>query len=218
MVKKKAVIFDLDGTLVNSIPVHFRRHQKLFKEKYNYYFDREYFEKFCNGSSEEEFYPRLLKAAGYPDKYEEARKLSMTKKYSTNITNIKTFPHIKSTLKKLKQDGFLLAVASSSNDKYVDTILKENGIIDLFDVRVGGDEVKHTKPDPHIFMLARQKLGVKKDECVVVEDAKNGVLAAKNAKIDCLCLLTSEKPEDIPKHATIVPQIKELHETIIRLK
>lgn len=216
--RKKAVIFDLDGTLVDSVPAHMRRHQKLFRECYKFTFDREYFEKRCNGSSEEEFYPRILKDAGFPDKYEEARKFSFQPRYSIDITKIRTFPWIKTTLRKLKRDGFLIAVASSSNDKYVDIILKSNNIAQYIDVRVGGDEVKRTKPDPHIFMLARKELGVKKEECVVVEDAKNGVLAAKNAKIDCLCLLTSEKRSEIPKYAKIVPDIKNLYKVITRLK
>ena len=218
MAKKKAVIFDLDGTLVNSVPAHMARHQKLFREQYNFVFDREFFEKYCNGSSEEEFYPRLLKAAGFPDKYEEARDFSFQPRYSIDITNIRTFPWVKSTLKKLKKDGFLICVASSSNHDYVSTILKSNNILEYFDFFVGGDEVQKTKPDPHIFLLARQKLGVKKDECVVVEDAKNGVLAAKNGKIDCICLLTSEKRHEIPKYAKIVPEIKNLHKAITSMK
>ncbi|MFW5866092.1 MAG: hypothetical protein ACOCU6_03285, partial [Nanoarchaeota archaeon] len=66
----------------------------------------------------------------------------------------------------------------------------------------------------HIFLLARQELGIKKVDCVIVEDAINGVKAARRAKIDCLCMLTSEKRKDIPEYATVVEKHSLLFDVI----
>ena len=214
---KRAVIFDLDGTLVNSIPFHFRIHQAVF-EDYGVKLTKKFFEEKCNGSSPKEFYRTIMKHYNIPD--EEFDNLfnknlkTRDKHQRKHLHEIKVFPGVKSTLKKLKSNGYKIAVASSSNHKYVTTILKNNDITHYFDHIVGGDEVIKTKPDPHIFLLARDEVGIRKSECVVVEDAVNGVKAAKNAKIDCLCLLTSEKPEDIPPYARIVDRHSKIFEVI----
>jgi len=217
---KKAVIFDLDGTLVNSIPFHFKIHKKVFEE-HGVNLTKDFFEKECNGSSPHDFYKTIMKQYNIPlTLYDELfnKNLRIKEKHQKkHLHEIKVFPGVKSTLKKLKKDGYKIAVASSSNRKYVTTILKNNFIFEFFDHIVGGDEVKKTKPDPHIFLLARRELEIKKDHCVIVEDAKNGVLAAKNANIDCLCMLTSEKREDIPKYATIVPKHSQLFEVISKM-
>ena len=78
--------------------------------------------------------------------------------------------------------------------------------------------MRRAKPAPDIFLKAREKLQIKKAECVIVEDAVAGVQAAKNAKIDCICLLTSEKREDIPKYARIVEKHSQLFDTIKKMK
>lgn len=206
---KKAVIFDLDGTLVNSIPFHFKIHKAVFKD-HGINLTKSFFEEKCNGSSPRDFYRTIMKHNKIPesefDNLFNKNLKTRDKHQRKHLHEIKVFPGVKSTLKKLKKEGYKIAVASSSSHKYVTTILKNNNIASYFDHIVGGDEVVKTKPDPHIFLLARKELNIPKNNCVIVEDAKNGVLAAKNAKIDCLCMLTSEKEEDIPKYATIVPK------------
>lgn len=217
---KKAVIFDLDGTLVNSIPFHFQYHRYVIKH-YGATLSRRFFEEKCNGSNPVEFYKTILKHYNIPlEKYDEVFALQQklrNKKQKDHLKEIKVFPGVKSTLKKLKAAGYKIAVASSSNHKYVSTLLKNNDILHYFDHIVGGDEVIKTKPDPHIFLLARKELNIPKAGCVIVEDAKNGVKAAKNAKIDCLCMLTSEKREDIPKYAKIVQKHSQLFDVIKKM-
>ncbi len=215
---KKAVIFDLDGTLVNSIPMHFHIHQKVCRIL-GVTLTKDFFELKCNGRKESEFYKIILKKhLGSLKKYNEARQLSKLEHLKIHYNTLKIFSGVKYTLKKLKQAGFKIAVASSSPKKYVKLILKSNDVINYFDAFVGGDNVAHAKPSPDIFLAARKKLNIKKSECVVVEDAIAGVQAAKNAKIDCLCLLTSEKRKDIPKYAKIVEKHILLFDIISKMK
>ena len=195
---KKAVIFDLDGTLVNSIPFHLRKHKVVF-DSLGINLENDYFETKCNGSSQPEFYRRALTHYTGSDKlFNKAQKKRKEVYQGSDLAEIKVFSGVKSTLAALKKAGFKIAVASSSRHSYVQEVLDNNGITKYFDTIVGGNEVTKSKPAPHIFLLACQHLCVKKADCVIIEDATNGVLAAKNAKMDCLCLLTSEKPEDIP--------------------
>ena len=219
IIVKKAIIWDLDGTLVNSIPVHFKRHKKLFKEEYGINLTKIFFEEECNGSQEVEFYHTILKHyLGHVKDLKEAIKKSHLPKYQVDITKIKVFPNVKPLLKKLNKEDYIMAVASSSHIHYVKTILKSNNIADYFNVIVSSSEVKHSKPNPNIFLHAQKKLKISKRDCIIVEDAANGVIAARRAGMNCLCLLTSETRDEVPKSATIVPTHKELYQAIKQAK
>jgi len=212
------VIWDLDGTLINSIPVHFRRHKKLFKDEYGVSITRTYFEERCNGSQEKEFYHTILQdKLGHVRFLQEAIKKSHTVTYQVNRKRIKTFPQVKSTLKQLQKEGFVMAVASSSPALYVKQLLRQNDIEKYFAVVVSSSGVKHAKPSPEIFLHAQKKLGVPKSKCVIIEDAKAGVIAAKRAGMTCLCLLTSEPVDKIPASAIIVPTHKDIYAAIKQL-
>lgn len=90
-------------------------------------------------------------------------------------------PGLYSILELLKQNKVKTAVASSSPLKTVEYNLNDAGIMDCFDVILSGDEVKKSKPDPDIFLLACEKLGAEPEDCYVLEDSRNGLLAAHSA-------------------------------------
>ncbi|MFW6378428.1 MAG: HAD family hydrolase [Nanoarchaeota archaeon] len=211
---KRGVIFDLDGTLVNSIPFHLNRHKTILKE-FSIRMSSDFFEKKCNGSKPEEFYKTIFKHyKGTIRGYKTALKQYRQVRKNSDISNIKTFSGVKTMMKRLHDAGYRIAVATSSTHRYAEILLDANNIRQYVDEIVGGNEVTRTKPDPHIFLLARRELGIKKADCVIVEDAVNGVKAAQRAKIDCLCMLTSEKREDIPEYATVVEKHSQLFDVI----
>lgn len=89
-------------------------------------------------------------------------------------------------LEFLKQNGVRMAVASGSARYEIDWKLGETGIIDYFDAFAGGDDVERCKPAPDVYLLAAERLGVKPEDCFVVEDASLGVLSGHAAGMKCI--------------------------------
>ena len=110
-----------------------------------------------------------------------------------------------------------MADASSADRVKVDINLREMGVPnDTFDAIISGSDVTHKKPNPEIFLKAASKLGLKPDECLVVEDAVNGVEAAKAAGCRCLALTTSFSAELLQKADWITSNLSEVPEEITR--
>lgn len=95
-------------------------------------------------------------------------------------------------IKSLHSKKIPLAVASSSNVKFIDKVLGSLKIKKYFNKIVSGDHVSNGKPDPEIFLLAAKQLGVEPKDCVVIEDAINGMEAAKRAGMKCVGLVESK--------------------------
>lgn len=214
---KEAIIFDFDGTLVNSIHFHFRIHRKVFKE-IGVDLTKEYFETECNGTEPTEFYKKILrKFLKSEDLFEKVWSKQKKYKMYSGLENIKIFDGVKTLLKKLKNDGFRMCIASSSSTNYVKKILKGSGIENYFEFIVGSEHFEHSKPNPAIFLEARRKLGIPKSKCIVIEDSINGVVAAKRAGIDVISLLTSEKLEDIPSYAVISKKHLDIYDIVKKM-
>ena len=96
----------------------------------------------------------------------------------------------------LEEAGIKKCVASSSHREYVDTLLGSIGKPYHFDSVVCGDEVTHGKPDPEIFLTAARKAGVAPENCVVLEDSKFGIIAAKRAGMKSVWIYDFVKPDE----------------------
>jgi len=196
----KGAIFDLDGVVVNTVPLHFAAWKKMFSE-YGIVFTFEDYRKKVDGI------PRLDGARAVLTDLTggELEKASVRKQgYYLELVDkgkIETYPSTVGLIKKMKKRGVKIAAASSSrNCRYV---LKKTNLIGLFDVIVGGNDFKKGKPDPEIFILASRELGISPGEAIVFEDAKLGVLAAKNGNIRCVGI-AREGNMDFLKDADIV--------------
>ena len=184
-----AIIFDMDGVLVDSEPV-ITKAARLALLEYGVVAQDADFHPFT-GMGEDRFIGGVAEKHGVP--YQLAMKRRTYEIYLDIVDNeIGTYPGIPGLLRALRGMGLKTAVASSADAVKVRANLPAAGIdTDLFDVLCSGEDVVHKKPAPDIFLLAAQKLGIPPQACLVLEDALSGIQAAKAAGMMCVAIATS---------------------------
>ncbi len=176
----KGFIFDLDGVLTDTAEYHFLSWKRLAEEeKIN--FTREDNEKLRGLSRMKslDIFLGDLEVSEAEKKELAKRKNGYYQNYIEKINEDDLLPGVKPLLEQLKEREFLLAVASSS--KNARNVIHNLGIEDLFQVISDGNSVEKTKPPPDLFLHTARELGLKPEECVVVEDAESGVKGALKA-------------------------------------
>lgn len=184
--KYRAVIFDLDGVICSTDYYHYLAWKKVADEE-GIYFDEEINNRLRGVSRMESLEIILEKYNG--SGLTEQEKLAMASKKNeyykellVGMTPENLSVEVKDTLFELRSRGLLLAIGSSSkNTKY---ILERIGLGDFFDKISDGTNITKSKPDPEVFLKAAQYLEVVPSQCLVVEDAVSGVMAARAAGMD----------------------------------
>jgi len=201
MVKgKKVIIFDMDGTLIDSIGIWNEIDVELIKTVGNREIDdvdigKQRDEKLKEFSKCEDAY---LEYCGFlKKKYnskmskEEIKKLryQIADNYLRTVIDYK--PNAEKVLKYLKAKGFILAIASTTNDHTIENYKKDNkniinkaNITDIFSIVYSKGAVKELKPNPEIHYKILKELNVKKEDCLIIEDSLIGAEAANNAGIE----------------------------------
>lgn len=177
--KIKAVIFDLDGVVVSTDDYHYRA-WKAMADGEGIYFDREINERLRGVSRMESLEIILEKAEKqYTDQEKNQmaeKKNSLYRELLNELTPKDILPGVMKVLEELKENKIKIAIGSSS--KNTPMILEKIGLINYFDAVADGNEIKNSKPDPEVFLLAANKLGIAPEDSLVVEDADAGVEAA----------------------------------------
>lgn len=190
----KAIIFDMDGLMIDSERVTFECYQEILKGM-NLTMDEEFY-KTLLGKPLKGIYQRFYDVYGNDLPIEDVIKdvhALMAKRFETEGVPIKT--GLKSLLEYLKENNYKTIVATSSNRDRVDTILSQAQITDYFDDSICGDEVTKGKPNPEVFLKSCQKLGVNVDEAIVLEDSEAGIQASYDAGIKVICIPDMKYPE-----------------------
>lgn len=185
----KATIFDLDGVIVSTDACHYRAWKRMADEE-SIYFDFGINER-LRGVSRMESLDIILERAEYEYTEDEKKVLADRKNgYYRELINELTpsdiLPGVMELLAALKEDGIKIAIGSSS--KNTPLILKRINLSNYFEIVVDGSDIKNSKPDPEVFLLAAQRLGVKPENCLVIEDADAGVEAAAAAGMKVLAV------------------------------
>ena len=175
----KALIFDLDGVIVDTARFHFSSWLVLAEEMG---FDiPQSLDEDLKGLGRMESLQKVLKYRDADTPEQEWPKLAERKNdlYLSNISHLSTgdtLPGVIAFLEDARAQGFLLAIGSGS--KNARPILKRLGITDMFSVICDGTDTQRSKPDPQVFQCACHGLGVSPDEAIVFEDAVSGIDAA----------------------------------------
>jgi beta-phosphoglucomutase family hydrolase len=196
----KGVIFDMDGTLIESTEADYLAWKKLFEDHQRPLSYEDYFP-LLGAKSSVVVQSRLLLN-------EEETKVALAKKleYFSEIiaqNGIQPVPFAIKLLQQLQQYDLKIALATSSRREKMKMVLKLTGLSTYFKVIVTGEEVSRSKPAPDIFLLAAKRLNVLPDQCLVIEDAVNGIQAAKNAGMKCIAITTTH-PADMLQQADFI--------------
>jgi len=179
----KAIIFDMDGVIINSEATWIKVVDNIFAG-YGYEYTKE-FHKMIFGSNAARIMRQNLDIRD--SEAEIGKKIIEKFIYLIKNEGVKEIPGIYQLLDKAKKN-FVLAIASSTPKNGIELILDTLGIKDYFSVIVSGYDVKNPKPHPDIYLAAAEKLKLKPEECIAIEDSPNGVKAAKNAGMKCIAL------------------------------
>ena len=196
----KGIIFDLDGVICHTDKYHYQAWKKL-ADRLGIYFD-ETINNRLRGVSRMESLNIILERADktYTEQEKEAfatEKNEVYKELLKQMTPEELSPEVKDTLEELRNRGILLSIGSSS--KNAGFILNRLGLGDFFDAVSDGNNISHSKPDPEVFLKAAEFLKLPASECLVVEDAESGLLAAKNGGMDSAAIGDAVK-SDLPQY------------------
>ncbi len=204
----KAAIFDLDGVIVNTVPIHFKAWKRMFEEYGRKFSFQDYKEK-VDGIPRIDGGRAILTDLSVK---ELTKATDKKQRYFLEYLKKEKIPVFRSTvklMKELKRRGIKVAVISSSkNSPY---ILKRTGIIKLIDAEVSGNDITKGKPHPQIFFMAAEKVGIKPGNCVVFEDAILGVEAAKRAKMLCVGIDRHNDPQRLKEADIVVNDLREIN-------
>ena len=203
----KAAIFDLDGVVVDTVPIHFKAWKRMF-EKYGKTFTFEDYKQKVDGIPRRNGAKAIL-----TDISDEELKKAADLKQSYFVENLEKedIPQFTTTIKlitNLLDEGIKCAVVSSS--KNCPAILKRIGLFDKLGSVISGDDITRGKPDPQIFLMAAERLGAKPSECIAFEDAVLGVESAKNAKMHCIGIDRYDHPERLALADIVVSDLGEI--------
>lgn len=204
--KIKAVIFDLDGVIVDTVPAHYVA-WKSIADELGIPFGKKENEQ-LKGVSRIKSMEKILALGSMTKTKEEILALTDKKnKIYVNIISQMTpddiLPGVVDFLNLLEKHGLPKAIGSAS--KNTPTILQAVGLSGRFDCIVDGNSVARSKPDPQVFLKGAEGMGMSPDQCVVFEDAISGVKAAKAGGMYCIGV---GKPEVLGEADLVVPDMK----------
>lgn len=200
----QAVIFDLDGVIVDTAHYHYIAWKRLASE-FGITLTPQHNE-LLKGVSRMRSLEIVLELGNIqlPETEKEAladKKNKWFIEYIESVRPEEIFPGVREMLIDCRKKNLKVALASSS--KNAPRVIELLGVASLFDTMVDGTMITHTKPDPEIFLLAAKRLGISPDKCVVFEDAEAGVEAAIAAGMKCVGV---GLPEQLGKANFIVKQ------------
>jgi len=213
----QTVIFDMDGVIIDSEPVYFKIDKEMFEEL-NIAVSFEEHSTYV-GTSSQNMWDAIIKKHGIPgDPGKLMRKeYNLYMDYLVNANDLQPIDGVMELINGLHENNFKLILASSSRMEVIDIILKKFKLSDLFIAKVSGSELAHSKPHPEIFLRSAQLAGSEPKECIVIEDSKNGVAAAKAAGMKCIGFLNPSSGHQNLKDADrVIQSFKELNADLVK--
>ncbi len=181
----RAVIFDLDGVLIDTEPLHALADTRILNEA-GIHPPAGYFDRFV-GWTNRAMWDQIKKEYPLTSCYEELTERQLALKLALlDETDYEPVSGIPGLLESVKSMHIPMAIASSSPVQFIEAVIEKLRIGEYFSFRISGDEVEHSKPEPDIFLKAAGLLGIDPADCLVIEDSESGTIAAKKAGMRCI--------------------------------
>jgi HAD superfamily hydrolase (TIGR01509 family) len=208
---KPCVIFDMDGVIINSEPIHKECERKMFdllgiaipEEEHND----------MVGTTDLTMWKRIEESHKLPITTPQIIQLKklIYMEYLKSEVDLKPIPYVSELIADLYKNEFILVLASSSPLEQIEYILSILNLKPYFHSVISGDDVTSGKPHPEIFLKAVRKVKVDPKNCVVIEDSYNGVMAAKKANIKCIAYSNpSSGIQNLNEAIVVIHSFKEL--------
>jgi beta-phosphoglucomutase len=202
------VLFDLDGVIVDTLHYHFLAWKHMFERLGGPVIEHTVL--LHEGRNSREILPILMQEAGVeiPDE-EQSRFIDEKRAYYRKIVQVGRYPGAFEAIDELKTRGFKIALVTACALKNMQHSL-DNEQQAHFDFIITGDEVPRAKPFPDPYLAAARQLGLKPQQCAVVENAPLGIEAAKNAGMYCIAIETTLGKEYLQSADCILKNINDL--------
>jgi len=200
----QTVILDMDGVIIDSEPVYFEIDKQMFEEL-NIAVS---FEEHCSyvGTSSQNMWTAIITKHGISEQPAELmrKEYSLYLEHLANAKDLQPIDGVVELIHELYKNNFKLVLASSSQMASIDIVLNKFKLDELFIAKVSGSELAHSKPHPEIFLRSARLIKSDPSECIVIEDSKNGVTAAKAAGMKCIGFLNPNSGNQDLKNADLV--------------
>jgi HAD superfamily hydrolase (TIGR01509 family) len=206
----KAVIFDLDGVLIDSEPLHCMADSQLLKDL-GVDAPAKYFDRFA-GWTDSAMWEAIKGDYFIKESIDELKAMQVPIKLKLlSKAGLKPIQGTTELLEEIMKNLIPIAIASSSPRLFIEAVVEKIGIGQYFEIIVSGEEVGRSKPEPDIFLKAARLLNVNPSECLVVEDSKSGTIAAKKAGMTCIGYRNvNSGDQDLSQADFIVKEIKDI--------
>lgn len=181
--KFKAILFDMDGVIVDTEPLHRKAYFKMFEEM-NLHVSEEMYATFT-GASTQKVCTRLIEHFGLHHSWEDLASIKRNyfKHYFDHDPDFDLIPGVKALIEHYYNAGLKLVLASSAHINTINWVFEKFGLEKYFVGKISGADLKESKPHPEIFEIAAQIAGEERENCMVIEDSTNGIKAANAAGI-----------------------------------
>ncbi|MEM7101724.1 MAG: HAD family hydrolase [Bacteroidota bacterium] len=210
-------IFDMDGVIIDSEPIHQALEHQIFGEL-GINLSHDELQAYV-GTSAKNMWDDLIKRFNLDIKRDDIV-LESRERYQAIIrqkTDLEPIEGVRDLMYQLLAENFKLLLASSASRSNINLVLEKFGMTDLFSHKISGDELPNSKPHPEIFLTAGKLAGTPPDQCVIIEDSRNGVLAAKAAGMKCIGYANpGSGNQDLSNADLVISKISDLSPAIIR--
>lgn len=181
----KAVLFDMDGVIVDTEPLHRKAYFKMFSDL-DIQVSENLYASFT-GASTKKVCETLIREFGLNHSHEDLAEIKRNyfKDYFYHDDDFDLIPGVKQLIEHYHENGLKLVLASSATMTTINMVFEKFGLERYFSGKISGADLKESKPHPEIFLLAAQIAEEPAESCMVIEDSTNGIIASHKANIFC---------------------------------